>query len=61
MSVVVVPLQPLSPEGSVVRLHVDAITRSTRSGDETSRQAVIQNLAELVARKLARIKDSETP
>jgi hypothetical protein len=53
----------LSPEGSVVRLHVDAITRSLRTGDETSRHggAVTQNLSELVARKLARIKNSETP
>jgi hypothetical protein len=53
----------LSPEGSVVRLHVDAITRSVQTGDETSRhgEAVTQNLSALVARKLARIKDSETP
>jgi hypothetical protein len=53
----------LTPEAEVVRLHLDAITRSARTKAEGAihGKTVVQELSELVAHKLARIKDSETP
>ena len=50
------------PDGAVTSLHLDAIVRSARTKDEVARhgEAVAQQLAALVARKLAEIKDSTT-
>jgi hypothetical protein len=47
------------PELAVVTLHVDAITRSARTEDDTIRHgdAVAQHLAALVSRKIKDIKD----
>lgn len=52
----------LTPETAIARLHLDAITRSTRTEDDTARHgdAVAQQLSALVARKLAEIKKSTT-
>jgi hypothetical protein len=53
----------LEPDGAVVHLHLDAIARSASTKSETARhgEAVTQELSELVARKLASLKNSETP
>jgi hypothetical protein len=51
-----------TPEAAVASLHLDAVLRSARTKDDTARHgdAVAQQLAELVARKLADIKISAT-
>ncbi len=50
------------PDVPVASLHLDAIARSARTEDEAAQHgdAVAQQLAALVARKLAEIKDSAT-
>lgn len=48
------------PERAVVAVHMDAVARSARTEDDTARHgdAVVQDLAKLVSRKLSEIKDS---
>ncbi len=48
----------IQPDDAVAGLHVDAIGRSARTDDEAARHgdAVAENLAALVARRLAEIK-----
>lgn len=50
------------PDATIASLHLDAIARSARTMDDTARHgdAVAQQLAALVARKLAEIKESTT-
>jgi hypothetical protein len=47
------------PDAAIVQLHVDAITRSARTEDETARHgdAVADELAALVARRLAELRN----
>jgi chemotaxis protein histidine kinase CheA len=54
-----VALLHAAPDAAVVNLHIDAITRSARTQDDTIRHgdAVAQQLAALVSRKLTEIKD----
>jgi hypothetical protein len=58
-----IALRRLKPDDAVATLHVDAIARSARTEDDAARHgdAVAQQLSRLVTRKLAEIKDSETP
>ena len=53
----------LLPDAAVASLHMGAIVRSARTKDDAARHgdAVAQQLAALVARKLADIKDSAMP
>jgi chemotaxis protein histidine kinase CheA len=53
----------LKPDADVLSLHLDAITRAARTEEDTARHGdqVARQLARLVTRRLARIKDSETP
>ncbi len=50
----------MAPDTAVVGLHVDAVIRSARTEDDAVRHgdAVAEQLAALVARKLADVKDS---
>jgi hypothetical protein len=52
----------LEPDLTVVQLHLDAIARSARTEDDAARhgEAVVEQLATLVARKLADINASKT-
>jgi len=51
-----------TPEGNVVALHLDAIARAAHAEDEATRlgDAVANELAQLVDRKLAEINEPET-
>jgi len=51
------------PDAAIVNLHVDAVLRSARTEDDAARHGdeVAAQLAALVARRLAEIKDSARP
>jgi HPt (histidine-containing phosphotransfer) domain-containing protein len=51
-----------TPEGAVVALHLDAISRAAHAEDEATRlgDAVANELAQLVEKKLAEINDPAT-
>jgi HPt (histidine-containing phosphotransfer) domain-containing protein len=50
------------PEGTVIALHLDAVSRAAHAEDEATRlgDAVANELSQLVDKKLAEINDSET-